>query len=394
MRLNRVCNNKTPRIAFFRGVDFDKPIGASDWRIALYQPEFGFDVWIMGRGRGITINLPGVHLVSFNSYNIPILSTFMMGLNYALQAIKSDIDIVVCNPGIFFSTLLIKILRPSIRVILDIRSIPVEVNGLNKFFNKLNYDFIFASHLYDAISVITIGMLNDLNQQYNFVGRVPTVVWESGFDDGVFKPCTENYGKKLFDDIDTCFIIMFHGSLSHNRGLFEVVHSLKILKDLGINDIRFVLIGTGSAKTDLIKLAEKLGVENFIIQLPTVPYNELPGIVALADIGIDPLPDHPWWRHQSSLKVFEYLAMGKPVLATDLPCHQNISEAVILMPNNSPKTIADAVIDYRSLSLEKKAGLHKAALRDAKKNTWRVRAETLAGFIQKEVLIKGNLNGL
>ncbi len=380
-------NNKTPRIAFFRGVDFTKPIGASDWRIALYLPEFGFDVWVMGRGKFIPINKPGVHLVSINSNRIPFLSTFLMGLEYALQAIQSDIDIIVCNPSIFFSAVLLKILRPRIKIILDIRSIPVEVSGLYMLFHKFNYDLIFASHKYDAVSIITNGMLKDLDQQYQFADRVPTAVWESGFDDDVFFPSIIAPGIGPFVGMDNNFLIMFHGSLSSNRGLIEVVRSMKALKDQGVEDVRLALIGNGQAKTDLIELAKSLMVEDFIVFLPTVPYNELPQLVARANIGIDPLPDHPWWRHQSSLKVFEYLAMGKPVLATDLPCHQGISEGVILVPNNSPETIAKAIIEFRNLSAEKKAYLRQTALRDAKKYTWRARAEILSNFIKEKILI-------
>ena len=76
--------------------------------------------------------------------------------------------------------------------------------------------------------------------------------------------------------------------------------------------------------------------------------------------------------------------MGIPVLATDLPCHRAISDAVILIPDNQPETIASRIeklINDQSLN-----NLRSVAIEDAKIHTWKTRAETLSAFIMNVVL--------
>jgi glycosyltransferase involved in cell wall biosynthesis len=95
------------------------------------------------------------------------------------------------------------------------------------------------------------------------------------------------------------------------------------------------------------------------------------------------LPDHPWWHYQDPLKVHEYLAMGKPILATDLPCHRNISEAVILVPDNRPSTLAEAIRRIKRLPIQEKTRLSNIARQDAQQHTWRAKAQALARFLHE-----------
>jgi glycosyltransferase involved in cell wall biosynthesis len=147
-----------------------------------------------------------------------------------------------------------------------------------------------------------------------------------------------------------------------------------------------VLIGEGLAARALEDLARDLDVMDMIEFHKFIPHEDLPAVLARADLGFDLLPDHPWWRNQSALKVQEYLAMGKPVLATDLPCHRNISDAVILLPNNDPSMIADAIEDFRNLPASEHRRLSALALQDSRTRTWRAKAETLSKFIQEQIL--------
>ncbi|MGC9336062.1 MAG: glycosyltransferase, partial [Anaerolineae bacterium] len=211
------------------------------------------------------------------------------------------------------------------------------------------------------------------------------VVWGSGFDEGVFAPAVDSAHARQQQGLDSKFVLMFHGSLSPTRGLDAVIRSLRLLRDQGQQHLHLVLIGRGSARADLTELATDLGVADQILWIPPVPHVEIPAWIAAADLGLDPLPDHPWWHHQSPLKVYEYLAMGKPVLATDLPCHRRISEAVLLAPDNHPSTLAALILRTSHLCQADRQHLREVALRDARRHTWRARAGALAHFLHGQL---------
>ena len=78
--------------------------------------------------------------------------------------------------------------------------------------------------------------------------------------------------------------------------------------------------------------------------------------------------------------------MGIPVIATDIPCHRGISPAVMLAPDNSPETLAGAILHYRELAPAARQELWEAAVRDSQGYTWQARARTLAEFLKQEVI--------
>lgn len=370
------------KIGFLRGVNFAKEIGMSDWRIAKFLNPDQFITWVFGkRFSKEIVKIDRVFTFQPRTWSIPIVTTLYLSIIYAVKTIILKLDIVVVNPGFFLSGILIKRIRPMTRVILDIRSIPVENRGILKILSELYFDLIFKLKTFDAVTGISDGMLNDLDERYLFSGDFPTAVWQSGYDDEVFQPVSSPQVIPELEAIRGKFKIMFHGSLSPTRGLREMILALSLLKAKGIEEIALVLIGSGEAKMDLQQTIRDMKLACQVIIIPPMLQEKLPQFLAHADLGIDLLPDHRWWRYQSPLKVYEFLGMGIPVLATDLPCHRNISEAVIIIPNNKPQTIAHKI---EKLIQEKNFGeLSPIALKDAKKNTWRIRAEILSKFILK-----------
>lgn len=62
--------------------------------------------------------------------------------------------------------------------------------------------------------------------------------------------------------------------------------------------------------------------------LPPVPYAELPSWAAAADVLVMPYADLPVTRAMQPLKLKEYLATGKPVVARDLPAVREWADAL------------------------------------------------------------------
>lgn len=116
-------------------------------------------------------------------------------------------------------------------------------------------------------------------------------------------------------------IICFVGGLVrwHNFPLMFTA-----LKKLVINNanVRMIIVGDGPLKNELIQLAEQLGIRREIKFTGNVLHNEVRQYIAGSDIAI--IPETNLYR--SPIKMFEYMAMGKPVVAPKMRPIQSVLE--------------------------------------------------------------------
>jgi glycosyltransferase involved in cell wall biosynthesis len=79
-----------------------------------------------------------------------------------------------------------------------------------------------------------------------------------------------------------------------------------------------------------------------------LPNPEALRIVGEASVGLSPLRDISNYRHSLPTKTLEYLALGVPVVATDLPGTRAVLgdlDAVWLVPPQDPSAMAKAITE-------------------------------------------------
>ena len=112
-------------------------------------------------------------------------------------------------------------------------------------------------------------------------------------------------------------------------------------------DVVLFLLGTGPILKDLKVLVQKENLKaNVIIHNP-VDHAEVPKFVSFSDLCIIPLPNHPYWRFQCPLKLLEYLAMEKVVIATDIPAHRLVigkERCGLYISSIKPSEIAKSIL--------------------------------------------------
>ncbi|MDP2350284.1 MAG: glycosyltransferase [Chloroflexota bacterium] len=79
------------------------------------------------------------------------------------------------------------------------------------------------------------------------------------------------------------------------------------------------LYGRDFAEVPLREHASALGITDRIVFHGRVPIEAVPGVIAAADIGLAPTRRTEFTDFSLSTKIFEYAAMGKPVVASRLP---------------------------------------------------------------------------
>jgi glycosyltransferase involved in cell wall biosynthesis len=79
------------------------------------------------------------------------------------------------------------------------------------------------------------------------------------------------------------------------------------------------IYGRGDSEPALRELAASLGITGRVDLVGRIPLEDVPAAVAEADIGLAPTRRDAFTERSLSTKVFEYAAMGKPVVASRLP---------------------------------------------------------------------------
>jgi len=118
-------------------------------------------------------------------------------------------------------------------------------------------------------------------------------------------------------------IISWHGSaIGHFRNI-KILKS--ILSELSKKyDITFRLLGAWNSKTIQEYFRKIPGIQVDFGPPRWVPYNKFPRFLLDADIGVSPLVDNLWNRGKCAMKALEYMALEKPVVASDVGEHRYI----------------------------------------------------------------------
>lgn len=116
---------------------------------------------------------------------------------------------------------------------------------------------------------------------------------------------------------DDAVVGLFQGGLSGGRNLDTLVEAMRHVSD---PKFHLVFLGDGQMALPLSRRAEALGLSNRIHFLAAVPQAELLDVTTSADFGIIPYqPNCLNTRYCTPNKLFEFIAAGVPMVASDLP---------------------------------------------------------------------------
>ena len=140
-----------------------------------------------------------------------------------------------------------------------------------------------------------------------------------GVDTGVFAPVPAESVRALRRELglESVRIILFGGVVRPHKGVEQVLEALRIL---GRKDCRFVIVGPDNEHVS--ELRRDRAVREFVVTLGSQRKEDMPLYLALADVLVIPLADGLLAQSQTPCKVFEAMAVEKPVVASavsDLP---------------------------------------------------------------------------
>ncbi len=110
-------------------------------------------------------------------------------------------------------------------------------------------------------------------------------------------------------------LLLFAGFIYSFSGVREVVESLHKAES---DHLKLMVVGEGDLYPDLLKMSAASELKNRLILTGRVPFDEMPDHLAAADICLLPAHKNDTMDNIVPIKMYEYLAMGKPVIATSL----------------------------------------------------------------------------
>jgi glycosyltransferase involved in cell wall biosynthesis len=274
---------------------------------------------------------------------------------------------------------------PELAWFLSLRKIKVifEAHILTVEFIKRKMKYLLKA---EKIVTISQGLKNKLVEKNIKAKNI--LVSPSGVDLGNFdiEISQEEARKKLNLD-KNLKIIAYTGSfktMGLDKGISLILEAMKELKK--IDKILFLAVGGNSKDLDYYKIkAKEKGVLKNVLLLPRVNVKELAFYQKVADILLMPYPSKAHYsKDMSPLKMFEYMAGKRPIIASDLPSIREVlnKENCLFHRSDDAHDLAKK-IKYLLANKEMADRLAKQSFLDVKKYTWQKRAENIINFIRK-----------
>jgi len=148
--------------------------------------------------------------------------------------------------------------------------------------------------------------------------------------------------QRLLGLSDGTFVVLYQGGLSPERGIEQLIEAMREVPDAAL-----VLMGYGSIRERLQGLATDPDLGGRVRFAPAVPPDELLDWIAASDVVAMPIqPSTLNHRLTTPNKLFEAMAAGVPVVASDLPGMAPIvreTGAGVLVDPTDPSAIAAAI---------------------------------------------------
>ncbi len=219
---------------------------------------------------------------------------------------------------------------------------------------------IFHRHFYrDAkkIVAVTESIKNDIQKSY-ILGEGQVVVIPNGANTNLFKPMNRDICKKDIGLDRNAKYICFTGNLAPWQGVRYMIEAMPLILD-EMSNVIFLIVGGGYQKKTLERRAKELHIENQVIFTDWVEYEDVPKYINASDICVAPLTIGREKSGSSAIKIYEYLACGKPVIAFDVPNIEFLERyhCGIIVPRDDVPALARATLKLlRNSTLKSKMG--------------------------------------
>lgn len=226
-------------------------------------------------------------------------------------------------------------------MMLDSNKVPPKIKPyLAKFVDSSEKLFSrFADHVITPVEVISKRFMK-FHRNVSTIYNYPKL--------SIFAPDKKEISK-LKKRYKNRTLIIYHGSFSKQRGLFQMINAINILKSKK-PDILLLLVGP--INEELLSIVgneiERMNLNNNVEIVGSVPHKDIVNYISICKVGLVPLFHTQKYIKSIPIKQFEYMACGVPVLGSNLPLiasYITSSGCGKVYDSNSPEALAAGVIN-------------------------------------------------
>jgi len=251
------------------------------------------------------IKLPGLDYIS-------LIYTHRSEIKRQIAEFKPDI---IIGFGILNANIAIQLAKKR-----DIPFVYYIIDELHRLVPQKSFQglarFIESKNMKSSHGVLSI---NEGLREYTIeMGADPkaTEVIRAGVDLERFSLANGSTIREKYNLKENDVVLFFMGWLYDFSGLKEVATELAKSEN---DKFKLLILGKGDLWDDLQIIKTDFGLDGRLITVDWSPYEEVPGYVAASDICILPAHKNGIMMNIVPIKMYEYMAARKPVIATNLP---------------------------------------------------------------------------
>ena len=175
-------------------------------------------------------------------------------------------------------------------------------------------------------------------------------------------------------------VLFFMGWLYTFSGLKEVAYSLIEYGEK--SKFRLMILGKGDLYNELLNIKNNW-LKNRLILIDWQPYDKIPKYIAASDICLLPAYNNEVMRHIVPIKMYEYMACGKPVIATRLPgIMREFGEGNGVIYVERPEDVLKKAVELAE-DRQKMRKLGMKAAKYVQKYSWEAITDQFEGVLKK-----------
>ena len=181
------------------------------------------------------------------------------------------------------------------------------------------------------------------------IWKVPSekiVVLPNAVDVQRFKPDPELGAQTRASlHLTDCPLVIFVGNFYQWHDVATLLKAFAVVRETH-SESRLLLVGDGGEHEKMMRLSAELGLEGVVVFTGFVSHSEISRHVNAADIAVVPVPKMETEMWLSPMKLFEYMASGKAVVASAMgQINDVIKDGVngLLIPAGDETALANAI---------------------------------------------------
>lgn len=321
----------------------------------IVRPDFRYKHPVETKENGV--NVIRVPLPSVNRANLfqRLVQLFIFQIRATLSGINKEYDVILLNNPFFMTGIPLFILgvvkrKPLVYAVYDVYPDIGIQTGI--FRNRLIIQWVTTFEKYCLKKATLIRILSK-----SFIPAIMRMdipenkirLIYDWVDLKLIKPLPKENDFSNEYGLSDKFIVLYAGNIGLSQGLEIVLDTAA--RFISQPEIRFVLVGDGAGKVDLMSEAQKMGLPN-VQFVPLQPRERLMQVLASASVALIVLKKGAGFGSLPS-KTYSIMASGKPIIAClDEGCEareliERAQAGICVDPENTEQ-LAEAIIKLRS----------------------------------------------